>query len=212
MLEKEFSIAVDSILSRAKINAVVYKHVVQYLLDGFKKFGFETVLDYILNNYVIKDDLCLDAATGDMVQRRIEQAKKLPIGGPAPEIVLPDSSGKLVSLTGSRNEKTLVVFYATWCPHCKELLPRLSDLLPPANKYNISVFAVALDTSRNDWVNFIIEKKNPFQNLCDFTGWNGKAVGDYYIYATPSMFLIDKNNKILGKPISYDELVILINK
>ena len=50
----------DSILVRARVDADVYKHVTEYLLDGFKKFGFEGCIDYIVENYVVKDDLCLD--------------------------------------------------------------------------------------------------------------------------------------------------------
>ena len=38
---------------------IVYQHIVEYLLDGFKKFGFDNVVDYVVENYVIKDDLCL---------------------------------------------------------------------------------------------------------------------------------------------------------
>ena len=63
LLEKEFMAAVDTILNKVKVNSVVYQHMVEYLLDGFKKFGFDNVLNYIVENYVVKDDLCLRSNT-----------------------------------------------------------------------------------------------------------------------------------------------------
>lgn len=53
--------AIDSILNKAKVNEIVYHHIVEYMLDGFKTYGFENVIDYIIENYVVKDDLCFDA-------------------------------------------------------------------------------------------------------------------------------------------------------
>jgi hypothetical protein len=37
-------------------------------------------------------------------------------------------------------------------------------------------------------------------------GWESRAVMDYYIYATPTMFLLNKDRKIIGKPLTVDEL------
>nr|HPI38748.1 hypothetical protein [Ignavibacteriaceae bacterium] len=94
LLEKEFMTAIDSIIAHAKVNMLVYQHVVEYLIDGFRRFGFDNVLNYIVENYVIKDDLCLDELTESSIQKRLDQNKILPIGSVAPNIILPDASGK----------------------------------------------------------------------------------------------------------------------
>ena len=60
LLQKEFMLAVDSILNKAKVNEIVYQHIVEYLINGFREFGFEKVIDYIVDNYILKDNLCLD--------------------------------------------------------------------------------------------------------------------------------------------------------
>lgn len=33
-------------------------------------------------------------------------------------------------------------------------------------------------------------------NLSDLNGWEGKAAKDYFIYATPTMFLLDDNKNL----------------
>ena len=129
LLEKEFMSAVDSILNKAKVNNIVYQHIVEYLLDGFKKFGFDNVLNYIVENYVIKDDLCLDQKLTTALDKRIEQSKRFKAGSKVPNIVIPDLSGSIIELNKIDSDKILIVFYASWCPHCQTLVPQVLSSL-----------------------------------------------------------------------------------
>jgi peroxiredoxin len=205
LLAKEFNSAVDSILSRAKVNPVVYKHITGYLVDGFKQFGFEECINYILDNYVIKDDLCLDG-TGNAIHNMIDQKKRFPVGASVPEIILPDTSDQAVSLHGLKGERTLLLFYSSQCPHCRSMIPRLASRYP--NKFPI--LAVSLDTSRTEWVRFIRENQLPWINVYDPGGWNGKTAKEYSLYATPTMVLVDKEKKVIGRPITLEELEQLV--
>lgn len=206
LLEKEFIKGIDSVVSRAKVNAIVYQHVVEYLLDGFKKFGFDKVLDYIVDNYVIKDDLCLDEKLGNTIQRRIDQNKKLPIGAMAPNFEMTDVSGKTVELYKINKDKVLLVFFASWCPHCKTILPQINEL--QKRKKDFEVIAISLDTNKDEWKNFVDKNKLNFMNVSDLNGWDGEAAQKYFIYATPTMFLLDNRKKIIAKPITFGELGI----
>jgi peroxiredoxin len=211
LLEKEFMTAVDSILNKAKVNQIVYEQIVEYLIDGFKKFGFDKVLDYIVENYVIKDDLCLDVKTEGLIKRRIDQAKIFKIGSVVPNIVLSDTAGNNIELDKTKVKKTLIVFYASWCPHCKEMLPKLNELYNSEKEKNFEVFSISLDTNRKDWTDFITNNKLTFINVSDLKGWDGKAASDYFIYATPTMFMIDRQLRIISKPMSVEEVRSIIN-
>ena len=87
LLEKEFMASVDSILNKAKVNEIVYQHIVEYLIDGFKNYGFDKIIDYIVENYVIKDDLCLDKKLESSIDRRINQARYFKVGSIVSNIV-----------------------------------------------------------------------------------------------------------------------------
>jgi peroxiredoxin len=102
--------------------------------------------------------------------------------------------------------KILILFYSVDCPHCQSMIPRLSDYLQSQKDKNIEVLAVSLDTDRNAWLNFIRNNKLTWINVNDPSGWGGATAADYYIYATPTMFLIDKDRKIISKPITIEEL------
>ena len=203
LLEKEFMVAVDSILNKARVNQMVYGHLVDYLINGFKKFGFDKILDYIVENYVIKDDLCLDVKTEGMIKRRIDQARILKIGAVAPNFVLPDSTGKNYDLSKAHAQKTLVIFYASWCPHCQTMLPQISEF-QKTNK-SFDVVAISMDTKREDWINFIKNNNLNWNNLSDLKGWDGAVTNEYLIYATPTMFLLDSMKKIIAKPLTFEE-------
>jgi peroxiredoxin len=206
LLEKEFQTAVDSVLNKAKVNDIVYKHITEYLLDGFKKFGFENVIDYIVDNYVIKDDICLDEKLETTLERRIQQNKLFNPGFEVPDIEMTDQIGAVVKLYDIAAEKTLIIFYASWCPHCKTLLPQIFELYKNRKEKSFEVIAVSIDTSKTDWLKFITSHKLDWFNVSDLKGWEGKAAKDYFIYATPTMFLVDKGNKLIKTIKGIEEL------
>jgi peroxiredoxin len=207
LLEKEFIEAVDSLLLKARVNRLVYQRISEYLIDGFKKFGFDEIVDYIIENYVIKDDLCLDEKLESSIERRINQSKLYKIGTEVPEILLPDSSGRVVAFNEIDTEKILILFYASWCSHCKELLPELYKIYSSQKVKKIEVFAISLDTERTDWIEFINTYNLKWINVSDLKGWNGEAAIDFHIYATPTMFLLDNERKILAKPIVIEDVM-----
>lgn len=206
LLEKEFIAAVDSILNKAKVNQIVYQHIVEYLVDGFKKFGFDNIIDYIVENYVIIDDLCLDEKLGKTIERRIQQARNFNIGSIVPNIIIQDSSGSLIELNNMNADKTLIIFYASWCPHCQTLLPKIYDLYKNQEEKKFEVLAISIDTARTDWLTFVKNNNLNWMNVSDFFGWDGQATLDYFVYATPAMFLIDSDMKIIGMPKTIEEL------
>ncbi|MBK7631802.1 MAG: TlpA family protein disulfide reductase [Ignavibacteriales bacterium] len=206
LLEKGFQTAVDTILHKAKVNDIVYKHITEYLLDGFKKFGFDNVINYIIENYVVKDDICLDEKLETALERRIQQSKNFKTGHIVPNILLPDSSGSLVDLSKIKSEKTLIIFYASWCPHCKKMLPEIYELYKNQEVKKVEVFAVSIDTLKTDWLSFVESNKLNWINVCDLQGWDGNTAIDYYLYATPTMFMLDGQKKIISPPVSVQEL------
>jgi peroxiredoxin len=206
LLEKEFEAAIDTILNKAKVNDIVYKHIVEYLLDGFKKFGFDSVINYIIDNYVIADDICLDEKLETSLERRIQQNKLFKPGFIVPDIEMNDRTGSMFKLSNINTEKTLIIFYASWCPHCITLLPQIFELYKNQKVKSFEVIAVSFDTLKSDWHSFVEKNNFNWINVCDLQGWNGKAALEYYIYATPTMFLIDKNRKIISVPTEIDEI------
>ena len=68
------------------------------------------------------------------------------------------------------------------------------------------MLAVSIDTLKTDWLNFIESNQLNWLNVCDLKGWTGKTVSDYFLYATPTMFLVDDQQKIISAPLTDQDL------
>jgi len=207
-LEKQYKNAVDIILNKAKINELVYQQMAEYLLKGFKNLGFDNVIDYIVDNYIITDNLCLDFSTENLIEMRINQAKIFTKDVKVPNIKLPDLHGKIINLYDVVADKILILFYSSHCPHCQEFLPELLEFYSQ-NKNKFNIFGVSLDTNLQEWKNFVENNNYNWINVSDLKGWKSKVSFDFYIYATPTMFLVNKNFKIIGRPKNLEELKII---
>jgi len=204
-LEPEFIKMVTVILSAASVNAVVYKFLLDYLVGGFDKFHFDEVITYIAENF--QDPFaCEDQSRKTALQKKLDTFKKIAVGKIAPDIEVKDDKARLQKLSGIQSEYTLLIFWSTECSHCLDMMPRVKALYDAQKVKRFEVMAVSIDTSFNAWTSFIKKEKLNWINVSDLKGFSSKAADDYNIYATPTMFLLDRGKKILSKPISYREL------
>ncbi|HKJ77918.1 MAG TPA: TlpA disulfide reductase family protein [Prolixibacteraceae bacterium] len=200
-LEKEYIKAVDVVLTNVNKNPKVYEFILGYLVHGFEVLKMDYVLNYIADNY--SGSTCkTDEKT--TLERKLE-AKKMKVGTTVPDFSLTDSEGFIISLSDVQKEKTLILFWASWCPHCKEMIPQIKSWA--ANQDDLQVVAVSLDTSKTEWLKAISDLGiENWVNLSDLKKWDGKVATEYNIYATPTMFIIDNNKKIRTTPLSVSDL------
>jgi len=204
-LEAEFIKAVTVMLSAAAVNPEIYKFILDYVVGGFDKYHFDGVITYIADNF--QDPFsCEDQARKTALQKKLDNFKKISIGKIAPEIEVPDSIGKMIRLSAIQSEYTLVIFWSSECGHCVEMMPRVKQFYDSQKPRRVEVLAVSIDTSKTEWTSFLREEKLNWINVSELKGFNSKSTDDYNIFATPTMFLLDREKKILAKPISYREL------
>jgi len=203
--DKEYERAVDTIMTKASASDKVYEYLLGYVIDGFDRIDNEEVLTYISDHYS-GDKRCKDNDHMSRLNKRVEGYKKIALGTKAPDISIKDINGKTITLSDLNTPYSLIVFWASWCPHCAESLPDLKKTYDKQTVKNLEVMAISLDTNIVSWVDFIKRGGYNWINCAEFAGWDGKAAQDYYIYATPTMLLLDKDKKIIGKPKTIKEL------
>ncbi len=199
----EFKKAIDQILTYAFVNQKVYEFVMDYLVRGFEKLQLEELIEYIASNY--SETTCqTDEKT--TLERKLA-SQKMKTGTALADFEMPDINGDPFLLSTIQKPKILIVFWASWCPHCVELLPKIKEWQKQQQK-ELEIIAVSIDTSKTEWKNKVYEMGiDSWYNLSDQKGWDGKMTTDYNIYATPTMFLIDDERKIIAKPITLEELL-----
>lgn len=104
---------------------------------------------------------------------------------PAPAFKLADVNGVDVSLPKTHEGVDIYVFWASWCPYCKALLPHLQSIVM---EYGDDVHVYALHIRDDtDPAAYLGEQGFDFTNLPDAD----PVMEAYGVRATPGLFLVD---------------------
>ncbi len=203
--EQFFIQAVDTILLKAMANGKVYNFLMQYLIEGFEMYGFDRVISHIAENYE-PANTCVNEDRKSELQKRMENLRKLAVGNIAPDIIIENAEGNKLNLAAIDSDFTVILFWASWCPHCNQMISGLKELYQDEDLSDFEVLAISIDTSAFDYSQALAAHGTPWINFAELNGWDSEAVIDYSIYATPTMFILDRNRKILGRPVSVLDL------
>ena len=201
--------AVDEIMPKISVNDKVRNTLLQFLIGGFESMKLEEVLAHISANYMQQ---C--GSDMDIVKRRLEAYQKMAVGNKVPDMLTMDINNNPVSLYGSLNPYTLLIFWHSDCGHCQLLVQELPSLINSEffKKHNINVVGISIDENREDWVKYSEAHPLNWTNTFVEGAFNSQVAVDYNLFATPSMFLLDNENKIVAKPLTVEEVLESINK
>ena len=113
----------------------------------------------------------------------------------APPFSLRELNGNKVSLKGLKGKPVILLFWATWCPPCKEELPALAEYAKE-KKDQLSVLAVTTGEDQKTVRNFVKENKVPLRVFLDEKKQISRTYG---VMMIPTTILISKESMIVGK-------------
>jgi thiol-disulfide isomerase/thioredoxin len=204
---EEMSISIDLLLKNLSKNETKFNEISQYLFNLLERKSMLQASEYLAikvltqNSCTINDDLA----------NQLESYRTMKVGNTAPQIIF---SGDV--LTSEKAEKVpsrlsdietaykVVIFGASWCPKCVEELSQLLPLYQKWKSKGVEVVFVSLDTDKSVFKSFT--RIFPFISICDYMKWESQAVKDYHVFATPTIYLLDKNQEILLRPLSIEQL------
>ncbi|MCK5137931.1 MAG: AhpC/TSA family protein [Bacteroidales bacterium] len=207
--EEQFIEAVDRIMDNVSPDPELRSFVVEFMLEGFDLLGMEQVQVHLADHYL--DESC-EADIVELVLSRMEGYKKMTAGQKAPDFVIRDINGKNHQLSHLSNRYVLVMFWASTCEHCQEMIPDLHEWYLQENSIGMEIIAISVDTSAAFFEAFVSESSPQWITSYDPLGWNGRVPGDYYLYATPSLFLLDGEQTILARPATFRQFLRAVKK
>jgi thiol-disulfide isomerase/thioredoxin len=202
-LEDFMLMGVDTVLNHASINQKVYEFLADFLIKGFESIGFEKGLLHIANISVL-NQFCENTDRKLKLENKIELINKLALGKIAPDFSTEDIDGNKVVLSDITADKTILIFWASWCPHCDEIMPIIKSFY--GDKSKLEVIAISIDESEEELRKRLNEFGYDWINIAELKGWNGDIIEEYGIAATPSVFILDKDKRIVGKPLGKSEV------
>ena len=193
MVLKKINAFSDIMKQKTQNNAMILNEYSEYLLQQYEKNGIIAAAEHLALSLLDDTKCSIDSKRIPL----LEQYKKMAIGNEAPSLALFNSKYKTLAAIPSQYK--VVVFGASWCEACKNEIPQFNEYTAIfKTKYNTEIVFIALDTDKENYNNFT--KDFAFISSCDYKGWESPNVKNYYVFATPTIFIIDDKNKIVAKP------------
>lgn len=204
----EMKISIDAMLPKLMKDEQKMNEVTDYLFDLLERHSLFKASEYLALKVLNESSCTID----NNLAKQLETYRAMKKGNIAPDILLNAEiySSKISKenlpkkLSEIQSEYTLLVFGAAWCQKCTEELPKIAGLYSKWKEKGVEVLFISLDDKKEEFSNF--SKDFPFIAYCDFKKWESPVANQYYVFGTPTMFLLDKKREIILRPISVQQM------
>jgi len=204
----EMRISIDAMMSNLVKDEKRLNEVTDFLFDLLEKHSLFQASEYLALK-VLNEVKC---TVNQDLAKQLETYRAMKKGNTAPDIIFPADfrapaySGSTLpsKLSELSSRFTVVVFGASWCPKCSEELPAIATKYAKWKQHGLEVVFVSLDDSKESYQNFV--RDFPFISVCDFRKWDSNIVKEYYVFGTPTMYLLDGKREIILRPNSVNQM------
>jgi thiol-disulfide isomerase/thioredoxin len=114
-----------------------------------------------------------------------------------------DVNGRAVDVSKLRGKVVLVDFWATWCPPCREEVPHVVEAYKKLHDKGFEIVGISLDQSK---ASLLAYTKQHGMVWPQYFGEDGgqEIAGKFGVDAIPSMWLLDKQGKVVTKEARED--------
>lgn len=112
---------------------------------------------------------------------------------------LQTQNGKTISLNLYKDKPIILHFWATWCPYCKKLQPKLVELQQKYQNSGVKIVAISFNEDEGT----LPQDELLSRGYKFLTAVNGNSVAkSYNVKGTPTTFFLNKNKEIIFKSTS----------
>lgn len=158
----------------------------------------------VLNNLIKKYPWHTDAIDlKENIESYVIRSKMLQIGQPAPKFTYNNPNREPVSLESFKGKVVLLDFWASWCGPCKQSIPKLKQQYAKYKDKGFEILSVSIDEKTEAWHKALEEEKMPWTQV--ISPDMDKTMEEYMFNGIPTLYLVDKEGKILDKFTGYRE-------
>lgn len=121
----------------------------------------------------------------------------LSVGSKAPSFKLTSFGGKTIKLSDYTNKPTVLVFWASWCPHCRRELPVVDRVYRDFRSKGVNIIGINVDRSTSDGRSFVSKERIAFPMVIG----KEKVAESYQVNGIPAIFILGKGGVIKAKHV-----------
>ncbi len=198
------------VIELSRKNKYFFQYVVVYSTNYFETsqiMGMDRIFVNLAERYYLKGECWwADSTLLNKIGERVMKLKPNLIGEIAPDLKMEDINGIWHQLKYIKADYIILAFWEPDCGHCKKEIPKLHEYYKAVKDSGIVVFAVYTQHDKEEWQKFVDEKNlHDWINVWDrynFTNFRNL----YDIYSTPTIYILDKNKKIIAKRIGVEQI------
>jgi thiol-disulfide isomerase/thioredoxin len=205
---------IDRMLNKVKDNYKVFQFISVYLFNHFREseiMGHDAVVVKLADDIYLsgKADWVTQEFKDDL-RKQVDRMRPNLIGMKAQNLVMDSYFGRYVALYDIEKEFTILYFWEPDCGHCAEATPKLKEYYEKAKDSGVEVFSVCTTSDKAKWQKYIEDHKLDWIN-----GWDPDRRTNYGYYynveATPTVYILDRDKKIIAKKLSVDDIPSFID-
>lgn len=205
--------AMDAFLKLPKSDSI-QRAALSFLLPytfEHKTMGMEKAFVWLAENHFVDKDLpWLDKELEKKITQQYYLNKFCLVGDKARELQLTRTDGSPFELSGQNGDYTLILFYDISCGSCKLMVEELSEKSTELFLKGVDIVAVNTETDETGWQQYIKEQGiQDWVNVMDQHG-DSNYHTVYGVNLTPMIYLLDRNKTIIGKKLTVEQVVSLI--
>jgi peroxiredoxin len=145
--------------------------------------------------------LLIVSGCGPADQPSPEETTLTAVGQTAPSFEVTTLDGQVFNLEQERGRVVLVNFWATWCPPCREEIPRLEELWQQHAGDDFTMLAIAREETEDAVGPFVEAHAMSFPIACDVDRGVYRLYAEQYI---PRNVVVDRSGTIVFQSSGYD--------
>ena len=200
--------SIDAMIVQLVKDEKKLNEVTDYLFNLLERHSLFQASEYLALKVLNEKSCTID----NDLAKQLESYRAMKKGNIAPDIHFSNVNlplgysvnVELKKISDIQSNHKLVIFGASSCPQCAEELIKVKKLYSKWKSKGIEVIFVSLDENKTTYQNFV--KPFPFISTCDLQKWESNIIKDYYVFGTPTMYLLNDKREIILRPTSAKQM------
>ncbi len=198
---EEMNSSTTQLLKSLSKDTKKYNVIANYLFDYLEKHSLFKASEYLALSGLNQNKINLES---NLISK-FEAYRKLKKGNIAPDIIFNgdlrqngNTINKPTRLSEINSEYKVIIFGASWCNVCSQEMSEVIQLYTKWKSKGIEIIFVSLDVEPVLYYSYT--SVFPFISFCDYKKWNTESAINYHISSSPTIYLLDRNNRIIERP------------